>query len=90
MQNGVGCASLGFDGWQEGEYPVLWNETIRYSPGISYTPNEDLCATIDTGCQRLMAIGLNTLKRLDQALPARDFYYQVRGCATNQFGTSWH
>ena len=69
MQNDVGCASLGGDGCKGVEYPVLWNETSRNSPGISYTPNEDLCATIDTGCQR-MAIGLNTLKRLDQALPA--------------------
>ncbi len=68
LQNGVGCASLGFDGCLKGEYPILWNETLRNSPGISYTPNEDLCATIDTGCQR-MAIGLNTLKRFDQALP---------------------
>ena len=68
LQNDVGCASLGCEGCKGGEYPVLWNETIRNNPGISYTPNEDLCATIDTGCQR-MAIGLNTLKRLDQALP---------------------
>ena len=68
LQTGVGCASLGVEGFRGDEYPVLWNETVGKKPRIGYTPNEDLCATIDTGCQR-MAIGLNTLRRLDQALP---------------------
>lgn len=44
-------------------------EIVGKKSRTSYTPNEDLCATIDTGCQR-MAIGLNTLKRFDQALPS--------------------
>ena len=35
--------------------------------GSDSTPDE-LCATIDTGCQR-MAIGVETLKKLDAALP---------------------
>ena len=69
LQTCVGCASLGVEGFQGNEYPVLWNETVGKKPRVRYSPNEDLCATIDTGCQR-MAIGLNTLRRLDQALPS--------------------
>lgn len=54
------------------ELSVLWGETDgdRLGPGQPHQNDhsEDICATIDTGCQR-MAIGLNTLKRLDEALP---------------------
>ena len=47
---------------------IFWNEAKRELDwNCDETPDE-LCATIDTGCQR-MAIGLNTLQKLDQALP---------------------
>ena len=53
------------------EHEVMWSETSRPSrnwrdpaPAI----DEDCCATIDTGCQR-MAIGQTTLDLLSQALP---------------------
>ena len=48
------------------ESEILWSEAVGDSNG-SPSP-EDLCATVDTGCQR-MAVGLETLKRLDAALP---------------------
>ena len=60
----------GVDGMCDSEkgYPVFWGELLD---GQSRNPTpcpDELCATIDTGCQR-MAIGLDTLQRLDQCLP---------------------
>ena len=49
------------------EPEILWSEAVGNSGGGPPSP-EDLCATVDTGCQR-MAVGLETLKRLDAALP---------------------
>eukprot|EP00435_Cladocopium_sp_Y103_P073784 s36_g45.t1 len=50
------------------EFPIFWSETNRKSSLPQSINPDELCATIDTGCQR-MAIGLNTLQKLDQALP---------------------
>ena len=59
----------GFDCGVESE---AVNREIFWSEGVGNLdpkdPNEDLCGTIDTGCQR-MAIGLMTLNRLQQAMP---------------------
>lgn len=40
-------------------FPIFWNEAVRGSQWNPVETPEELCATIDTGCQR-MAIGLNT------------------------------
>ena len=48
------------------EHDIYWSSEKK-SEGSDIS-SDDLCATIDTGCQR-MAIGLETLKRLDAALP---------------------
>ena len=58
---------FGFD-WnrRKVEHDVYWSDEKK-SEGSDIS-SDDLCATIDTGCQR-MAIGLETLKRLDAALP---------------------
>ena len=48
------------------EHDVYWSSEKK-SEGSDIS-SDDLCATLDTGCQR-MAIGLETLKRLDAALP---------------------
>ena len=45
---------------------IFWSEGVG-NPG-NPKPHEDLCGTIDTGCQR-MAIGLATLRRLQSAMP---------------------
>ena len=50
------------------EFPVFWGESEGNKSSIPGFNPDDLCATIDTGCQR-MAIGLKTLQKLDQALP---------------------
>ena len=49
-------------------FPIFWNEAVRGSQWNPVETPEELCATIDTGCQR-MAIGLNTLNKLDKSLP---------------------
>ena len=49
------------------EPEILWSEAVGNSGDGPPSP-EDLCATVDTGCQR-MAVGMETLKRLDAALP---------------------
>ena len=49
------------------EPEILWSEAVGNSGDGPPNP-EDLCATVDTGCQR-MAVGMETLKRLDAALP---------------------
>ena len=58
---------FGFD-WnrRKVEHDVYWSDEKK-SEGSDIS-SDDLCATIDTGCQR-MAIGLETLKHLDAALP---------------------
>ena len=49
-------------------HSVFWGELVGHQSRNPPPCPEELCATIDTGCQR-MAIGLETLQRLDQSLP---------------------
>ena len=54
------------EGDHEDELLVYWNSDVTMRG--TETPDDQLCATIDTGCQR-MAIGLETLRKLNDALP---------------------
>ena len=62
------CFGVGFRCLSQEGLPVYWGETGRSHDSFPGITSDDLCATIDTGCQR-MAIGLTTLQKLDQALP---------------------
>lgn len=68
--DGIGCkAGDGFCVCSQEPFPIFWSEINRKSDWVPDETPDELCATIDTGCQR-MAIGLNTLQKFDQALPS--------------------
>eukprot|EP00435_Cladocopium_sp_Y103_P049106 s3051_g14.t1 len=75
--SGFSRPGVSYDGCDEFErrnlVDIFWNDRSVHgdnqkSSGIE-SIQDDFCATVDTGCQR-MAIGLETLKRLDAALPS--------------------
>eukprot|EP00435_Cladocopium_sp_Y103_P033679 s671_g8.t1 len=64
-----GClGDVAFDCNPEMGIPVFWNELSKDQSRRPSPCPDELCATIGTGCQR-MAIGLETLRQLDQRLP---------------------
>ena len=68
LTEGFGCdlgVGLGV-GLKAVNREIFWSEGVG-NPG-NPKPHEDLCGTIDTGCQR-MAIGLATLRKLQSAMP---------------------
>lgn len=66
---------------------IYWGETDEKHHGTPKNPHEDLCATIDTGCQR-MAVGLNTLHKPDKHLPSGLYTRLVRQEHRSVHGTS--
>ena len=52
------------------EHEVHWfTNKISNHKGNPDIPKDELCATVDTGCQR-MAIGMDTLQKMNAALPS--------------------
>ena len=65
--SGLGGVLSGFG--NSGSREILWSEDSRKSSVSQLSnPEETLCGTIDTGCQR-MAIGSETLYKLQEGLP---------------------
>jgi len=65
--NGFGGVSVEVE--NSGSREILWSENGRKSSVSQLSnPEETLCGTIDTGCQR-MAIGSETLYKLQEGLP---------------------
>ena len=50
------------------ELDLYWKESISNCHSNPEIPKDELCATVDTGCQR-MAVGIDTLKKMNASLP---------------------
>jgi len=62
------CFGSGKHAVRRNEHEIYWNQDISNRKSNPEIPKEELCATVDTGCQR-MAIGIDTLKRMNESLP---------------------
>ena len=85
----IGCG----DERRKSSYETNWTDRDNGKSTATKIQSDDLCATVDTGCQR-MAIGVETLKRLDAALPdglhtklvpQEHRFRSVHGTSTTQF-----